>query len=153
MPYVNNAPDNFKEGSELSSYDRSLRYNDYVMELLFRELTRRRIDVLVYLSDHSDAVSIGKGHDPRPGIYTREMTEIPMWVYLSDSYRNKHPELVAALEKAKDKVFTNDLLFNLMLTLMGIHNRFNEPRFDLLNEEYCISPKNARTLYGSSPLF
>jgi len=147
----NNAPDNFKEGSELSSYDRSLRYNDYVMELLFRELTKRRINVLVYLSDHSDAVSTGKGHDPRPGIYTREMTEISMWIYLSDSYRNKHPELVAALEKAKDKVFPNDLLFNLML-MMGILNRFNEPRFDLLNDEYCISPKNARTLYGSSPL-
>ena len=122
-PFHLSFPSNTDFGEQkLSSYEKSVFFNDTVMSKLFDLAKANNVDVLLYVSDHSDAVSVGKGHDSRN--YLQEMVEIPLWIYVSDAYRKEHPDIMKQLQIASSQVFTNDLVFNLLLYLMGIKNDF-----------------------------
>ena len=96
------------------------------MQKFFEYFSQKNLKALIYVSDHSDAVSIGKGHDTRDRAFTREMVEIPGWVYLSQDYAQKHPELVEKLQIATGKIVTNDLIFDVLMEILGIQNTFTQ---------------------------
>lgn len=153
LPYRNCVPIDYDRASSLSVYELSMKYTDEVLYGIFKYCVKNHVDVIVYLSDHSDAVASGKGHDPRPEVFTQEMVEIPMWVYVSQDFQRRNPDVNKKLQYAADeKVFTNDLTFNLMLSLMGIHNTFTSSSYDVLDSAYAINSENAKTGYGTYKL-
>lgn len=135
-----------------SMYDRSVFYNDQIMSELFEVIKQNNVDILMYVSDHSEALTDRKlpGHDPRK--YTQEMAEIPWWIYVSDEYQAGHPDIVKQLRNATDQVVTNDLAFDLMLRLMGFNNCFVDETLVPGSDSYRIDEKSARTLYGKQGL-
>ena len=107
-----------------------------------------RVRAALYLSDHAEIPGVGHAAD----LFEPEMAEIPMFLYLSDTLRHQRPELEQTLRNNAEKLFTNDLIFELMLDLMGIHHRFGTPELRFASPEYNLPPEKARTLWGTRPL-
>lgn len=153
LPYQSTYPADFQAPAEFTAYEKSMLYNDSVLKELFDFFSKRNLKMMMYISDHADGVSVGKGHDPRPQGYVHEMIEVPFWVYLAPDYAAAHPELVARLKIAEQRVITNDLIFNLLLGIMKIDNRFTESRFSPLSDDYLLNRDNALTLWRRRHVF
>ena len=103
----------------IDKYDNSIIYNDYVMSQVYKRARKiPNFKGLVYCSDHADAIDKNLSHDAAQ--FDFDMTHIPLYIYLSDSYIQNNSAKYKSLEKQKNKLFTNDLLFNLMLGVLGV---------------------------------
>ena len=151
-PYRQSVPPDvtFDDEQDYSSYEKSVRFNDVILSKLYDLAQSNDVDVLIYVSDHSEAVSVRLGHDPRH--FLQEMAEIPLWIYLSDNYRKAHPEIADQLRSASGQVITNDLIFNLLLDLMGMDNEFVDPTLVPGSEDYRVNEETARSVYGQEHL-
>ena len=148
-PYARRYPRGFRKDLPWHPYDKSVLYVDGVLEKIFSILRRNpRVKAAVYLSDHSEKPGIGHGADA----YEQEIAEIPMLLYLSVSLRRERPELEATLRANADRIFTNDLTFELLLDLMGIQHSFGSPQIRIALPSYEMPFDKARTLLGTRRL-
>ncbi len=138
-------------GSNLAvdSYDNTIRYNDAVMEKLYRKLQARDdFQALVYFSDHSEGIDYGRDHNPTT--YVPAMTYIPFYMAFSDNYMAGHEALLGNLHSHQYTRFTNDLVFNAMTSLLGIHiPGLEEKENDITGDAYDGTPDRFRTIYGA----
>lgn len=149
--YDERYPDEFKKfigGKDVDEYDNSILYNDYVVQNLYKKLsTLPDFKCMVYFADHADVPREHLGHDVNR--YIPEMTEIPFYMLLSESYIKENQEKFNSLKIAQDKYFTNDLIFNTVLSLMNIKiNGMYEAENDISSQQYDSNPERFRTLYG-----
>ncbi len=151
-PYPHVFPDDFMADSSLSAYEKSVCYNDSVIKEMFQYFQSRNASAILYLSDHSEDVANALGHDPRPEVFTQVMTEIPFWIYISPDYSSKHPGLSERMKRATERVFTSDLIFDLVLSLMNIKCSLTDSTKDVLSDDYFLTRDNARTLGGGVKL-
>ncbi len=133
----------------LNYYDNTIRYNDAVMEKLYHKLqSRQDFQALVYLSDHSEGIDYGKDHNPTT--YVPAMTYIPFYMAFSDDYLARHEAMAGNLRNHERSRFTNDLLFNAMTSLLGIHlEGMEEKENDITSSAYDATPERFRTIYGA----
>lgn len=155
LAYNERYPKNFavyKGNNSLDSYDNSILYNDYVMERLFNRVKDLPgFQGLIYCADHAEAVREGSGHDATK--YVPAMIRIPMYMYFSDSYIQNNKDKFTLLQQAQRKYFTNDLLFNVVISVMGIKlEGFYEPQNDLAGAAYDGDRERFRTLHGEKRL-
>ena len=132
----------------IDKYDNSIIYNDYVMSQVDKRARKiPNFKGLVYCSDHADAIDKNLSHDAAQ--FDFDMTHIPLYIYLSDSYIQNNSAKYKSLEKQKNKLFTNDLLFNLMLGVLGINlNNIYEPNNDPTADTFDNNKERFKTLYG-----
>jgi len=132
----------------IDKYDNSIIYNDYVMSQVYKRARKiPNFKGLVYCSDHADAIDKHLSHDAAQ--FDFDMTHIPLYIYLSDSYIQNNSAKYKSLEKQKNKLFTNDLLFNLMLGVLGINlNNIYEPNNDPTADTFDNNKERFKTLYG-----
>lgn len=78
--------------SEVEAYDSAIRYVDYSVSRA-AELVRAsdRPSILVYFSDHGDAVYAARGHDSTRFIH--EMARVPFVIYFNEAARRRYPDL------------------------------------------------------------
>ncbi|MBP5641074.1 MAG: phosphoethanolamine transferase [Victivallales bacterium] len=151
-PYDQVYPADYMKDSDFSDYEKSVSYNDQVIEKLFSFFTERNASAILYLSDHSEDVASGRGHDPRIEVFTQVMTEIPFWIYISPEYASKHSQLSMQLQRATERIFTSDLFFDLVIFLMNIQSTFTDSSKNILSDDYFLTEENARTLGGKVKL-
>ena len=132
----------------IDKYENSIIYNDYVMSQVYKRARKiPNFKGLVYCSDHADAIDKNLSHDAAQ--FDFDMTHIPLYIYLSDSYIQNNSAKYKSLEKQKNKLFTNDLLFNLMLGILGINlNNIYEPNNDPTADTFDNNKERFKTLYG-----
>lgn len=132
----------------IDKYDNSIIYNDYVMSQVYKRARKiPNFKGLVYCSDHADAIDKNLSHHAAQ--FDFDMTHIPLYIYLSDSYIKNNSAKYKSLEKQKNKLFTNDLLFNLMLGVLGINlNNIYEPNNDPTADTFDNNKERFKTLYG-----
>ena len=132
----------------IDKYDNSIIYNDYVMSQVYKRARKiPNFKGLVYCSDHADAIDKNLSHDAAQ--FDFDMPHIPLYIYLSDSYIQNNSAKYKSLEKQKNKLFTNDLLFNLMLGVLGINlNNIYEPNNDPTADTFDNNKERFKTLYG-----
>lgn len=132
----------------IDKYDNSIIYNDYVMSQVYKRARKiPNFKGLVYCSDHADAIDKNLSHDAAQ--FDFDMTHIPLYIYLSDSYIRNNSAKYKSLEKQKNKLFTNDLLFNLMMGVLGINlNNIYEPNNDPTADTFDNNKERFKTLYG-----
>lgn len=134
-------------GKNVDCYDNSLIFTDYVLSRIYAEATALDgFRALVYVPDHAEDVSGGAAHDPQR--FKFAMTRIPLLVWLSDAFMVAEPKRVGALRAHVDSVWTNDLLDDLMLGLMGIEQPDSDPRVDLSSSSYNLDWSTALTMHG-----
>ena len=100
--------------------------------------------VIMYVSDHSEDMKYTHG----TGHFTFDMTRIPLWIYLSPSYQQKHKEKAESLRRHESCVFTNDLVFDTLCGLIGADNYGRTEAYDLSSPSYALTEKEALTMHG-----
>lgn len=84
----------------IDKYDNSIIYNDYVMSHVYKRARKiPNFKGLVYCSDHADAIDKNLSHDAAQ--FDFDMTHIPLYIYLSDSYIQNNSAKYKSLEKQK----------------------------------------------------
>lgn len=154
--YQNRYPESesvWKQENIIDRYDNSVRYNDNVMQKLYERCRKiPYFKALVYCSDHGEDVDGGLRHGSVEKCNSA-MIEIPMYVIVSDEYYAEAPDKVERLKNAANTRMTNDLMFNMMMSIMGLKiDRFYEAENDILNEQYDGRPERFRTLHGKKKI-
>lgn len=76
----------------VEEYDAAIRYVDYSLDQAIEHVRQvSRPLVLVYFSDHGDAVYLGMGHDSAR--FRHEMARVPFLIYFNDAARRENPGL------------------------------------------------------------
>jgi heptose-I-phosphate ethanolaminephosphotransferase len=136
---------------QIDCYDNSVAFTDFVLSQIFAEAKQLPgFRAFVYLSDHADAVDEGLGHDADR--FSFAMTHIPMVVALSDAFVASHPRRVEALRDHTYSIWTNDLLYDLLIGLMGVDVDSYNSAYDLSSPSYILNWKSALTLHGRRKL-
>lgn len=150
--YEKRVPKEFRQftGADevVASYDNSVLYTDYVVDEIYNKAKKNpAFKALVYFSDHGEEPHVVGGHDPVNVTY--QMLKVPLFVYLSDSYRKNHLNLFESLKSNEHKYFSNDLIFDLMVSLMRIEGVPNfEESLNLSSKKYRLDKASTLTMYG-----
>ena len=147
-PYGLSYPSDFNFPAGLEIYEKSVFYNDYVIHQLMDYFQTHGAIMVAYVSDHADAVSVGKGHDPRPNKFNREMIEIPMWFWFSNEYQQNHPNKLIQIQNCINKAITNDLVFNMFMDIMQLPISAESEKYSPLSLDYILDTVEPRTLGG-----
>lgn len=143
----------FKSDSEtVNNYNNSIYYNDNVLQLILQKAEKLpNFKGLLYFSDHGDDAEKGIYHNSAQ--FTYPMAEIPLWMYFSDSYISEHKIKFDSLKSHVDTPFTNDLIFDTVLGILGAQkSEFYCKNNDLSSMEYNHSIHDLKTLHGKKSL-
>ncbi|WP_143427367.1 phosphoethanolamine transferase [Helicobacter pylori] len=111
---------NDRDKQIVADYVNSLYYNDFVLNGIFN-LFKDKDAIVFYLSDHAqDIFESGPtyGHS-----CSKAGLEIPFMIYVSDIFKEKHPEKVKLIKNALNKPFMSDDLIHSLLPLVGIRTK------------------------------
>ncbi|WP_446423745.1 sulfatase-like hydrolase/transferase, partial [Mailhella sp.] len=130
------------------AYDNSILYNDHVMQNIYEYFSKlKNFKAMIYMADHADAVTKKLGHDSSR--FDFDMTRIPVWLTFSQDYFENRTENIQNLQKRKNTPFTNDLMFDLLMGLLGIRDTsYYDKKFDLCSRYFNLSPNKLKTLHG-----
>ena len=126
----------------VAEYDNATRYNDMVVNEII-DMYRKKDAIVIYFSDHGDECYDFRNHTGRTYDFTAMdaravhcQFDIPFLIYVSDIYKENHPELVQEIEAATDRPFITDDLPHLVLHLAGIGTKWYRPERDLISPLY-----------------
>ena len=71
-----------------------------------------------------------------PPEVARYQYEIPFMFYTTESFSNKHPEIIEAIQRAQDLPFISSDLCQILFGLAGLSHKDYRPQKDLLSKEY-----------------
>lgn len=105
--------------SAREEYFNTIAYTDYVLDQVIGVLADDgRRSVVIYASDHGEAVPGGECNAGVANRNTRDGFEIPVLVWLSDEYAEANPEVPMLLQENQDEPYSNAALPQTMLDLM-----------------------------------
>jgi heptose-I-phosphate ethanolaminephosphotransferase len=136
------------EDEQVKTYDGAVHYNDTALRVLIEAMSRySQFKGWLYFSDHGEDPDTHSGHEASR--FTWRKARIPLVMHFSDGFISENPEIFETLSSHREKYWTNDLLYDLMLTILGIENApHREERFDLASPSYDRTKENAMTLHG-----
>ena len=115
---------------DIAAYDNASLYNDYIINEVIKMFEDENA-VVVYFSDHGEEVyevQDYRGHGTArytPDI--RYQLRVPLWVWLSDKYKEEHPFVADKLHKVLDlHVKTDDIPF-FLIDLADIDTEWMKP--------------------------
>ncbi|MUU63458.1 phosphoethanolamine transferase [Helicobacter pylori] len=136
---------NDRDKQIVSDYVNSLYYNDAVLNGIFN-LFKNKDAIVFYLSDHAqDIFESGPtyGHS-----CSKAGLEIPFMIYVSDIFKEKHPEKVKLIKNALNKPFMSDDLIHSLLPLVGIRTKDEIESKNLFSPQFDAQRKRA-VCYGN----
>ena len=138
----------FTTSGDIGKYENSIVYTDYVLSKLYdRFKAMPNFQCMVYFSDHADDVAEDLGHNAAR--FTFDMTHIPVFACFSEKYTNDKADIVKRLRSSNDKTFTNDLMYNMILGIMGVQVKgLYEAGNDITSDKYWSEESRFRTMYG-----
>ncbi|SCN47488.1 hypothetical protein BAZMOX_25926_0 [methanotrophic endosymbiont of Bathymodiolus azoricus (Menez Gwen)] len=131
----------------INCYDNSVLYNDFVVSNIMDILKQDSgIRGFVYMSDHADDVDRGLGHNSSK--FTYDMTQIPLIMWFSDTFKNKYSLSYSNLLENKNKLFSNDFFYDTLLGIMQVQTQHYNSSYDLSSNQYKLEDNKAFTLHG-----
>lgn len=114
-------PENQRE--VLSEYDNACLYNDYVVSRIMDEYSQQDA-VVIYLSDHGldlfDSSNRYYGHAKMSKDKSHQCgTNIPFFVYVSDTFKSLHPRIYNTLAQSVTDDFCTENLTSFILKIVG----------------------------------
>lgn len=134
-----------KKDMDTSSYLNTVYYNDYIVSHFMQLAQKDNFDVVCYFSDHGEDMKYQHNQEN----YTREMSGVPFLVFLSNSYRAKHPVLNNDMDKNKNvKGMTDNFLQDIQL-ICGFKSSMLNPAEAFVSGKYIF--KKRRVVNNSIP--
>lgn len=130
----------------LADYKNSLVYTDKVLQNYFEYAKNNlNLNAFIYFSDHGTDPNRSRDPDETKFIGLR----IPLFIYLSKSYKENNPYIAAALNANQNKFFSNDLIYNLVCGILNIKsNHYNEEE-SLASPKYKFNIENTKAGLGT----
>ena len=124
----------------IAHYDNATFYNDYVISQIIN-LFKNKNTFLVYLPDHGEEVydwrdQCYRDHGPLSANKLKYQYDIPFIIWCSESYKNKHPEVIESIKNAVDRPFMSDNLCHMLFKVGGIQTGYYRDTLDLLSPTY-----------------
>ena len=122
-------------------YARATRYNDAVLASIISHY-RVRDAVVVMLSDHGEEVFdyrdfMERDHNPdKTAQMVRYENGIPLLVWCSPVYKQRHPDRADAIARAAGRPFMSDGLGQMMLWLGMVNSPWNDSTRNVLQPAY-----------------
>lgn len=142
------------EGNDdaLDYYDDTVLYTDYILDKIYSKVKdKSNFKAMIYFSDHGEDPHVVGGHDPVN--LNGQMLRIPLVVYLSDKYVQDNQSIYEALLQNREKFFSNDLIFDLVVRVMGITGIPDmENHLNLADKSYSLDKQSVLTMYGKMHL-
>jgi len=137
--YINRYPSQFTRWGEpgkfnfVINYENSIAYTDWLLQQIYDYGKQNlNLQVMLYFSDH--------GADPlkvrNPDRSTFVAHHIPMFLYLSKSYRQLYPQTYATLRRHENSYFTNDLIYELVCGILNITSNHYDATNSLASNTY-----------------
>ena len=141
-----------ESSKKVSEYDNSVYYNDYVLEKIYEKVRRQKnFKAMVYFSDHGEEPDEDKSHEASK--FTWQMARIPFVILFSESSMSASNNVYQTLRKNKDRYWTNDLLFDVLITMLGIQNAPGySTKMDISSDQYNMDKKQLKTLHGQKKI-
>lgn len=132
----------------VDDYDGSILYTDYVLKRIYEAASAMPdFRAMVYFSDHGEGVDYGHRHSTAN--FSWPMARIPLFMAFSQRYVAEHRASYDRLRARQGAYFTNDLVYDLMLGIMGVRvDGFYDAKNDMVSDEYDMNPARFTTLYG-----
>lgn len=119
----------------ISAYINSLLYTDHIIHEII-ERYREENALVIYLSDHGDALFDEDYPELMGHALVPRAVEIPLFVYFSPQLREERPDLWRQIGRQRDKRILSDLLTHALVDLLGIHTEYTQPRFNFFAPTY-----------------
>jgi heptose-I-phosphate ethanolaminephosphotransferase len=136
----------------LRQYLASETYADRTLSRIMDQIGRyaERPVFVLYFSDHGEELYDTKGGGHNPATFTWDMAQIPMFVWTSEGYNRRYPDIGRDLRANAHRLFCNDSVFDLYLGAAHIRAQGYDPTLDISSERY-RRPTTTVNLYGRSP--
>lgn len=125
-----------------SNYLNAIYYNDFVVAQIIEKFKDNDV-IVFYLSDHGqdiyDDITTMAGHGS--GMPTRGQIEVPFMIYVSDQFKEKHPEILNKIQRALNKPFMTDDFMHAVFDLLNIECKDLNKNLSLFNENYQIKDR------------
>lgn len=138
------------ELTRVNTYDNSIYYTDSVLNSILQDLMQQeKPSAFLYFSDHSESVYQAGSHNV--ALFDYEMTDIPMLFWANNAWRKANPKLWENLKLNRNRTFTNDHIFDTVLGLLKVSNKYADKENDLSSSSY-RPPAEPTSLHGSKLL-
>lgn len=121
---------------EVAHYDNCTIYQDSITGALFDRYRDKDV-VIVFVSDHGENVyddgkTLGRVHNDFSPAMVESQYHVPMWIWTSPVYREKHPAMVQKIRQASHRPFKVDDMPHLILDLAGVNCHYFNPHRSLI---------------------
>lgn len=121
-------------------YDNAVRYNDAVVDSLLT-LYEKEDAIVIYVADHGEEIYDelpvkGRLFQEPNAAQAKNEYEVPMWIWCSEAYMNRHQGIVQSIRQSVRKPFVTDAMPQMLLSLAGIFSRWNDDSSNLLSPDY-----------------
>ena len=129
----------------VNAYDNSIRYTDGFLARIIRMLEKQQVDAaMIYTSDHGEDIFDDSRHlflhaSPVPSYY---QLHVPFLIWMSDSYRETHPEhWQAAMDNKEKNVSSSSSFFPTILDLGVIETTYRDDSQSVVTSLYQMKPR------------
>ena len=139
-PYLDNVKRQY-----IADYDNSTLYNDRQMERLFNYFNKTN-SVIVYISDHGDSVyeyadEMGRKLDNLNADRIKYQFAVPFFIWMSDRYRQQHPQVVYEIKQALNRPFMTDNICQVLFYLAAVSTPYYKEDRNLLSPKFRASKR------------
>jgi glucan phosphoethanolaminetransferase (alkaline phosphatase superfamily) len=123
-------PSDYTKEELINTYDNSILYTDYFLSETINQLKNKNA-FLIYVSDHGE--SLGESGRLTHGReeYVKEQREVPLFIWFSDKYKQKHPQKWEAVKSFKGQVLSHDYIFHSILDCIGVESEIIDKSLSL----------------------
>lgn len=126
----------------LADYDNAVLYNDSIVDQIIKRFEDEDA-IVIYVPDHGEEC-YGQGVHFYGRMHSTEITarlareefDIPFWIWCSHEYMVNHPDIYAAIMKARDLRYMTDALPHMLLYLAGISSPLYRDDLNILSPKY-----------------
>jgi glucan phosphoethanolaminetransferase (alkaline phosphatase superfamily) len=115
-----------------NAYDNNLVEVDWEIDELLKHLEKKNA-VYIHVGDHG--VALGEDGHFLQGNFAEPVRKPPFFIWMSDSFREKHKDKFVALQQNARKFVSHDYVLHTLLSLSGLHFSGYKPELDLTNPE------------------
>ena len=140
-----------EDQQQFNEYDNSVLYSDHVLQELFKYSQEElQASAIVYFSDHGEDLKTGNKHIPSK--FSLSMAKIPLLLYFSDAYKQDNSALYNNFSGNRDKYFTNDLIYETLVSLLNIETPHTSQENSLGSNLYKYEKQDLKILDKSIDL-
>ena len=148
FPYSLRYTDDYKKNNHntIEEYISSIMFTDMILSKIRHTVDQEEKSpcAIIYYSDHGE--DVGKPRSLKVEDFNHNMVEIPFAIYFSNKFKIDNNEKIINIEKNKNNIFTNDLIYNTITGLLNITKDHTEDDiYDISCDKFNI--KNPLTLH------